>query len=42
MDDHELVLAIRDTLDAREWNADVLQEIADLLRNNGYPIEDCT
>jgi hypothetical protein len=42
MTDQELVLAIRDLLSGRDWNADTLQGIAGLLADNGYHVDDIT
>ncbi len=38
MNDHEIVLAIQNRLDGTEWSADTLEEIADILARNGYPL----
>jgi hypothetical protein len=38
--DHELIMAIVDVLDAKEWNSSTLDEIADLLQHYGYKIRD--
>ena len=38
MNDHNLLLAIQELLDGVEWTPTTLNEIADLLTNNGYAI----
>ena len=40
MNDHDLLLLIRELLDGVEWSADTCQAIAELLHANGYTIED--
>lgn len=40
MDDHQIVLAIQELLDGTTWEADTLEEIASLLRSNGYRVRD--
>ena len=41
MTDREIVLAIQELLDGREWSPDTLECIAGLLQHNGYVIRDC-
>jgi hypothetical protein len=38
--DKELLIAIQVLLSGREWDADTLQSLADILNINGYPIAD--
>ena len=38
MDDHDIVLTIREMLDGVEWTPDTLEDIASLLRKNGYHV----
>ena len=40
MTDHEIVLAIQELLNSVEWTADTLQDIAELLVENEYPIDE--
>jgi hypothetical protein len=40
MNDHEIILAIQELMDGVEWTPDTLQEIAELLHENGYQIRD--
>lgn len=40
MNDRQIVLLIQEMLNATEWNADTLDEIALILQANGYPIRD--
>lgn len=40
MNNHDLLLAIQSQLSAVEWSADTLEEIAELMARNGYPIRD--
>lgn len=40
MTDHEIVLAIQELLDGREWTSDTLAAIETILQHNGYPIRD--
>lgn len=41
MTEGELLLAIQERLDGVEWSSDTLEEIADMMRSNGYRIRDC-
>jgi ParB/RepB/Spo0J family partition protein len=38
--DHELLLAIQELLDGLVWSSGTLDQIADLMTHNGYPIRD--
>jgi hypothetical protein len=38
--DHEIVLRIQELLDGVEWQATLLEEIARLLTESGYPVRD--
>lgn len=40
MNDHDLLLAIQETLDGVEWSADTCDDIADLMIENGWRIRD--
>lgn len=40
MNDHEIMLAIQELLSGVEWSPDTLDQIAELLHDNGYCIED--
>jgi len=40
MDDHDLLLAIRDLLDGTEWDSGMLEQIAEWMAESGYPIRD--
>lgn len=40
MDDHEIIIAIQDTLDGVAWDADTVERIARILIDNGYEIGD--
>jgi hypothetical protein len=40
MDDHEIVLKIQELMDGVEWTPETLDEIAELLNNNGYKVKD--
>ncbi len=40
MNDHEIILAIQELMSQVEWDASTLDEIADLLDDNGYKVGD--
>ncbi len=40
MDAHEILKRIQGHLDLVEWDADTLDEIAQVLRDAGYPVRD--
>jgi hypothetical protein len=40
MSDREVLFAIVKLLSGREWNADTLEAIADVLRRAGFPVLD--
>ena len=40
MNDTEAMNAIQKLMDGREWNADTLDDIADIVRSTSRPVED--
>ena len=35
--DHELLIAIQQLLDSKEWTVETIEHVAKLLDENGYP-----
>lgn len=40
LSDHNIVLAIQHLLDAKAWKPETLEQIAEILRINGYEVRD--
>jgi hypothetical protein len=40
MNDHEIILAIQDLMDGTAWDSSTMNDICQLLVNNGYAIHD--
>jgi len=40
MTDHDIILAIQELLDGVTWTPETLNDIANVLNNNGYVVRD--